>query len=144
MRSIGYVSKVEKDIAEVVLGEHQQCRRCGACLAASAGRQRSIKAANLAGARVGDRVEIEIEPKRAIGTAFLVFIVPLAAALGGGMIGYRVGLGLGVPAVAVAIGLGGLCFGLSLVLLKSVEAIAVSRPPEIVRIVPDDHQEGGC
>ena len=46
MRNSGYVVGVTKDIAEVVLGSHLECKHCGACIAAAGDKQRKLEAVN--------------------------------------------------------------------------------------------------
>jgi sigma-E factor negative regulatory protein RseC len=92
---------------------------------------------------VGERVEVEIEPARAVGAAFLMFILPLVAAVGGGIAGHRLGPLLGMPAAAAGIATGVLCLALAFVVLRRVERATRHRLPEIVRVIRDDQPEGG-
>ena len=105
MRNIGRVVNLREGLAEIALGRHAACESCGACLASLDPKQRTLLAANDRGAGIGDTVEIEVPPVRAVGAAFLLFIAPLSLGLAGAYLGYRVALGLGWPGAAVAIGL---------------------------------------
>jgi sigma-E factor negative regulatory protein RseC len=109
MRNVGYVVNLKENLAEVMLGRHAECKSCGACLASMDQKQRKLVATNHMGARAGQRVEVEIRPIHAVGAAFLIFIVPVIAALGAGFLGYRIFQSIGWPATAGAIGLG--CLG---------------------------------
>jgi positive regulator of sigma E activity len=144
MKNIGRVVNLRDGLAEIALGRHASCEGCGACLASLDPKQRTLLAANDRGAGIGDTVEIEVPPVRAIGAAFLLFIAPLALGLAGAYLGYRIALGRGWPEAAVAIGFGCLAFMLSLLLLKFAERSG-SRAgmARIVRILPDENETEG-
>lgn len=145
MRSIGYVCKTGSDAAEVLLGKHAQCAGCGACIAASDTRERRLAVANDIGAAEGDRVEIEIPPGRLVVAAFMMFILPVVAALGGAYSGYRLAGSLAFPPVPVGIALGCLAFAGSFLLLKGVERTGRKAGlPRIIRILNEDDIEGRC
>ena len=145
MRSIGYVIKTQPDKAEVFLGKHAQCAGCGACIAASDTRERRIEVANDVGAAEGAWVEIEISPAGLVVAAFMMFILPIFAALGGAYAGYRLAGSLGFPPVVVGIALGCLAFAGSFMLLRRLERTdRRARLPRIVRILKEDEMEGRC
>ncbi len=145
MRTIGYVGKVGSDSAEVLLGKHAQCAGCGACIAASDTRDRSIAAANDIGAAEGDRVEIEISPGRLVVAAFMMFILPILSALAGGYAGYRLAGNLGFGPVPAGIAMGCLAFAGSFLLLKGIERTGRKAGlPRIIRILDQDETEGRC
>jgi len=117
---------------------------CGACLASLDPKQRTLLAANDRGAGIGDAVEFEVPPVRAVGSAFLLFIVPLFSALAGAYLGHRISRALGWPEVAGAIGLGCLAFMLSFLILRFVErAASRTSMARIVRILPDEDEPEG-
>lgn len=145
MRTIGYVHKTEPGSTEVLLGKHAECAGCGACIAASDTRERKIAATNDIGAVEGDRVELEIPPGRLVAAAFMMFILPVIAAMGAAYLGYRLGQALGFPPVAGGIALGCLAFAGSFLLLKGVEkAGREAGLPRIIRILNQDKTEGRC
>jgi sigma-E factor negative regulatory protein RseC len=145
MRSIGYVAKVEKDHAEVLLGKHAQCAGCGACIAASDTRERRIRTASASGVAEGDKVEVEIPPQGLVAAAFLLFILPVIAALAGAYIGYRLAASLDVPPPVAGIALGCIAFAASFLLARSVgKAGRVGGLPRIIRILDVDETEGRC
>jgi sigma-E factor negative regulatory protein RseC len=145
MRSIGHVAKVKPGLAEVLLGKHAQCAGCGACIAAADDRERRIEAANDLGAPEGARVEVEIPPGRLVGAAFLMFLLPVFAALAGGYTGYRIAGPLGVHPTLMGIGLGCLAFAGSFLVLRGVErAGRRSGLPRIMRVLEEDGPEGRC
>jgi sigma-E factor negative regulatory protein RseC len=145
MRNHGYVVSLREKVAEVVLGGHAECKHCGACLAALDEKRRTLPASNEIGARVGQKVEVEIAPGRAVTAAFVLFILPLVAAFVGGWGGYRLGPGLGLPAAAGGVGFGLAGFVLVFVALRHLEKAGGRESiARIVRIDEDDDSEGVC
>ena len=136
---------VDEGVAEVELGMHLECKRCGACMVALSSKERKLKVLNEIGALVGQKVEIEVKPKVAIGAAFLVFVLPVLAMLGGGVAGYRLGQSLGLPAEISGVCLGGLTLVLSFLLLRHVEMGGSTEGiARIVRLgTAEDSREGG-
>ena len=145
MRNSGFVVSVTKDTAEVVLGAHLECKHCGACVAAASDKQRKLDALNEIGARAGERVIVELKPQHAVLAAFLIFVLPVVAALGGGFAGYRLAGTLGLRRDIVGVGLGAAALVLSFLLLRYVERTGqAARMPRIVGLVTDhDPLEGG-
>lgn len=145
MRNHGYVVSIDEKVAQIVLGGHAECKHCGACLAALDEKHRTLPASNEIGARVGQRVEVEVAPGRAVTAAFVLFILPLVAALLGGWAGFVLGPAAGIPPVAGAAVLGLVGLALVFVALRRLdrpggrESIA-----RIVRIDDDDGSEGVC
>ncbi|MFH1312960.1 MAG: SoxR reducing system RseC family protein [Candidatus Eisenbacteria bacterium] len=146
MRNSGYVISVREDRAEVVLGAHLECKHCGACIAAMSEKERKLDAINEIGALPGQRVEIELRPGYAVRAAFLIFVLPVIAAVGGGLAGYSLGGMLGLRRDLAGIGLGSLALVLSFVLLRYIEKTgSTDRIPRVVGLITDeDPQEGEC
>ena len=146
MRNLGRVVNLREGLAEIAIGRHAACESCGACLASLDPKQRTLLAENDKGAGIGNTVEIEVPPVRAVGAAFLLFILPLFLGLAGAYLGYRIALAIGWPETAVAIGLGCLAFMLSLLILRLVERSGSrARMARIIRILPDENElEGRC
>lgn len=144
MKNIGRVVNLRDGLAEIAIGRHATCESCGACLASLDPKQRTLLAANDRGAGIGNTVEIEVPPVRAVGAAFLLFIAPLALGLAGAYLGYRIALSLGWPEAIVAIGLGCVAFMLSLLILRFAEhSGSRARMARIVRILPDENENEG-
>jgi len=144
MRNVGRVVNLQGDLAEIALGRHAACKSCGACLASLDPKQRTLLAENDRGAGIGNTVEIEVPPVRAVGAAFLLFMVPLFSALAGAYLGHRLARALGWPEVAGAIVLGCLAFMLSFLILRFVErAGSQASMARIVRILPDEDELEG-
>jgi sigma-E factor negative regulatory protein RseC len=145
MRQVGYIVALEGGVAEIALGEHAQCQRCGACLAAMGKKRRRIKAVNGVGAQIGDKVEVETAPGFAIAAAFLLYICPIIAGFAGGVIGYRIfpaegwGKVTGAVIMAVVFVAGAV---LSLLLLE--RSYFSRRMPGIISILSsEDRAKGG-
>lgn len=146
MINTGYVISVRDDMAEVLLGAHLECKRCGACMASLSDKDRKIEVLNEIGASVGQKVEIEVKAKFAVGAAFLIFLVPVIAALGGGVAGYHLGPRVGLRGDVFGLCVGGVALALCLLLLRHVEMAGTpGRNARIVRLADDeDSREGGC
>ncbi|HEC82937.1 MAG TPA: hypothetical protein ENI46_00445 [Firmicutes bacterium] len=142
MRSLGLVVGTKDGIARIALGPHVECSKCGACLAALDNKARTIEAVNEAGAKIGQRVEIEIKPSQAVATAFLIFVLPLVAAIGAGYLGLGVGEAFGVMPDYVAIIFGIAGFVGSMLILRFVDRRYAKRMPVVVRIA-EESLEGG-
>ncbi|MGD8627681.1 MAG: SoxR reducing system RseC family protein [bacterium] len=144
MKNIGRVVNLRDGLAEIAVGRHSECKRCGACLASLDPKQRTLLAANDRGAGIGNTVEIEVPPARAIGAAFLLFIAPLLMGLGAAYLGYRVALSLGWPEAAVATGFGCVALMLSLLILRFAERSGSrARMARIVRVLQDENEIEG-
>jgi sigma-E factor negative regulatory protein RseC len=123
MRNTGYVVNTRGNVAEVVLGEQADCTRCGACLAIVDRKQHAIRAANEIGARVGQKVEVEIAPGRAVLASFSFFILPLVVTFGGAILGYHLARRAVLPPLLGAAILGG---GLLVVYFLSLHHLHVA------------------
>ncbi|MBF8272778.1 MAG: positive regulator of sigma(E), RseC/MucC [Magnetococcales bacterium] len=118
------VVALEGDMAVVVGQRASGCGSChqdGACATLSFGSGRRavrLRAENPAGAKVGDRVVLEISERHFLRASFLVYIVPILALFAGGLLLRQLALLLGVTQrVAEGVGgVGGVC-ALLLVLL---------------------------
>jgi sigma-E factor negative regulatory protein RseC len=129
MKNSGYVVAAADKTAEVVLTDHPACGRCGACLGNQPHGEIRFRATNEAGAKVGQQVEVEIPPGRAVFASFLIFILPLVCGFAGGLAGQRIGglAGLG-PTAGALIG-GSVCFVGSFLVGRSIERVCLGAPP---------------
>ncbi|MDZ7331939.1 MAG: SoxR reducing system RseC family protein [candidate division KSB1 bacterium] len=82
----GIVMRVERDLAWVMMIKGEQCAGCTACKSFGEGRF-EIVALNRLGARPGDNVEVEINPKQVVKYSAIVFLLPVFALI----IGYFLG-----------------------------------------------------
>ncbi len=81
MLEIGKVIEIEGDRAKVSLPRKSGCASCGKCGLGLEGGEMLLEAENRPGARVGDRVEVEIPERDPLLAALLLFGLPLLAML---------------------------------------------------------------
>ena len=86
MIETGIVSKTQKDTALVALVKGEQCKGCTACDAFGEGSS-ELLVNNELSAKVGDRVDIEIDPKQVIRHSAIVFLLPVFALILGYFLG---------------------------------------------------------
>ena len=145
MRSVAYVVRKRDHVAEVVLGRHIECKQCGGCIGAMSSKERRLEAINEIGADVGQKVEIEIEPRHAVSAAFVMFVLPVLSALGLGFAGSYVAGLVGLRRDVGGIVAGALGVMLAFLLLRHLERSGRGRIPRITRLVPaGDEPEGRC
>ncbi len=77
MISIGVVESTNGEKAMVGLTRHTACGECGACQMGKENLNRRVEALNPLGAKVGDRVTMEMEDQKVLKAAFIVYIIPL-------------------------------------------------------------------
>ena len=86
MIETGIVSKIQKDTALVTVVKGEQCKGCSACDAFGEG-SAELLAQNDLSAKVGDRVEVEIDPKQVIRHSAIVFLLPVFSLILGYFLG---------------------------------------------------------
>lgn len=77
MLSIGVVESVNGNKATVSLSRSTACGDCGACQMGKENLNRQVDALNPVGAKIGDRVTMEMADNTVLKAAFIVYIVPL-------------------------------------------------------------------
>ncbi len=98
MERIGTIKEVKGDTAVVHLRRHLSCENCGRCggvLGAEDGRDHYVEVANPIRAEEGQSVLIEIDDRRALFIAFILYLVPLAGLVAGIVLGYKLAVFLG-------------------------------------------------
>ena len=82
MRETGIVKSVEGDLCTCMVKRKSACgENCATCKATCSSREHTFIARNLAGAKAGDTVIVEMGTKKVLASAFLVYILPLVAFL---------------------------------------------------------------
>ena len=77
MDEIGKVVRLERDVAVVEVPRSEACETCQACYLLRDGSHLMVaEARNVAGAKVGDRVKLELEAKSVLKAAFIAYIIP--------------------------------------------------------------------
>jgi sigma-E factor negative regulatory protein RseC len=144
MRQVGYVVAVGEGVAEVALGEHLECNKCGACLATMGKKRKEIKVINGIGADVGDRVEVETAPGFTVAAAFLLYIFPIVAGALGALAGHRWLPAAGLGETAGAVIMAAVFVACALLVIRYVDRVYFSRQmPNIVSVlVTGDSNEG--
>lgn len=89
MEEEGRVIKIEGDLAQVEVERKSACRTCGLC--SLRGKNTMIaEAENTVGARVGEKVRIEIPSSIILKGALLFYILPLIALILGMVLGIKI------------------------------------------------------
>lgn len=82
MRETAIVKSVEGELCTCSVKRKSACgENCATCKATCSSREHTFSARNLAGAKAGDSVIVEMGTKRVLASAFLVYILPLVAFL---------------------------------------------------------------
>jgi sigma-E factor negative regulatory protein RseC len=103
----GVVNKVEKNFAWIKMVRGEQCAGCTACKVFGDG-SFEIMAVNDPGAKPGDIVEVEINPKKVIKYSTIVFLLPVLGLIIGYFLGssYLTKIGLSSEAAGILGSLG--------------------------------------
>ncbi len=122
MREEGIVIEVSGGVAKVAIEPKPQCEHCKLCSRGDGGK-RVVEAAGTGSVSAGDKVVLEVSAGRILGTSVIVYICPLAALVGGVVLGYFLSDALGVPEKKDAVGLGLGAVGLltSILVLKAYD-----------------------
>ena len=107
MIETGVVNKIEKNLAWVTMIKGEQCAGCTACKAFGEG-SFEVVALNNTDAKVGDSVEVEINPRQVVKHSTIVFILPVLSIIIGYFLGnsYLTHTGLSLEAAGIIGSLG--------------------------------------
>jgi sigma-E factor negative regulatory protein RseC len=147
LREIGQVTEVSGTKVKVIVTRHSSCESCGAC-GIGAKPTTDFMLNNNIGAKVGDRVAIELHSKALFKAAFLVYAIPLIALIIGFLAGQRIGASGGMTpdhAELTGIGSGFFFLVLAFLVLRRLERIRVfgsDIQPQLVAVV--DAEESSC
>ncbi len=92
----GTVTAVQGGRIEVEMGLSAKCEGCTLCDRDGSGLLVMREVENSAGARVGDVVEVEIPASVKVAAALALYIIPIAALLGGYLAGDLLGMLVGI------------------------------------------------
>ena len=102
---IGLVVALDGNQARIRFLRGSACAHCGACLTAGEN-EMEVMLVNTLGAKVGDRVAVDLSPNRVVQASLLAYAIPLVLLIAGVFIGSRfsdwLGLVLGVLACGIA------------------------------------------
>ena len=132
---IGTVTSVANGTVQIHFLRGSACAHCGACLTVGES-EMEISLPNTLGAKEGDRVAVDLSPKRVVQASLLAYAVPLLLLIVGVLVGSKyadwAGLALGIFAC-----------GIGYLILRIVEKkSAKSRrfQPRMTRILDDWEQ----
>jgi sigma-E factor negative regulatory protein RseC len=117
----GVVNKIEKELAWVTMVKGEQCAGCTACKAFGEGSV-EIVALNEPGAKPGDNVEIEINPKQVVKYSTIVFLLPVVSLI----IGYFLGSSY-LSLIGLSLEAAGIIGSLGLLIVTSIGIIGYDR-----------------
>jgi len=89
VREEGRVIKIEGDLAQVEVERKSACRACGLC-SLRRGNTMLAEAENTIGAKVGEKVRIEIPSSVVLKGALLFYALPLVALILGMILGIKI------------------------------------------------------
>jgi sigma-E factor negative regulatory protein RseC len=146
----GVVLSVRHNTAMVKTTRSSACEACSAkssCHSVGGGKDMEVEALNQTTANVGDRVLIGFETASLYKAAFLLYVFPIIAMLGGGLGGAALSPSLVLnESVAAAIG-AFLCFGVAFVIVRLTGtrlAEKTSYKPKIIRVLNFPQAQPGC
>ena len=102
---IGIVTAINGGDAQIRFLRGSACAHCGACLTVGES-EMEITLPNTLGAKVGDRVSVDLSPKRVVQASLLAYAVPLVLLIGGVLLGSRIADWVGLLFGVVACGIG--------------------------------------
>lgn len=104
MKEEDLVLESEGETAKVEIKRTTTCKGCGICRMGSSDTM-IAEVENPGGAKVGDKVEVEVDTPLILKVAFIVYIFPIV----GLIVGYLIGEGIfGSELVGICFGIGGL------------------------------------
>ena len=109
------VLEVKGNMAKVKASRHSDCENCGACPGNNA---IILDALNPIGAKIGERVNVEVKQVNMLKAAFIVYILPLIAACAGAFAGNYMAGPEAIEPIWYQVGGGVLAFGLSIAYIR--------------------------
>lgn len=131
----GIVIELVGEIARIKTSRHNDCENCGACPGNSA---MVLEARNPLGAKVGQRVMIEVQEIGMLKAAFIVYVLPLLAIFAGAIAGYYLAEYLKQAALWFEVSGGLIAFVFSVLYIKYFDSSArnnVKMQPVIISII---------
>ncbi|MBW2591880.1 MAG: SoxR reducing system RseC family protein [Deltaproteobacteria bacterium] len=104
----------------------------------SIGNDMKVKAINLAGARVGDRIVLNFQTGALLRATFLLYIFPIICMIGGAIAGQKIAPALGYNSSVMSVFAGFLFFAIAVLIIK-IRSDGMARrqeyQPKIIRIL---------
>ncbi|MBU4310818.1 SoxR reducing system RseC family protein [bacterium] len=104
MEEEGIVIEIKGNLAQVEIKRKSACGTCRACTLGT-GNTMITEAENPLGARIGQRVKVEISSREILKGAFLIYIFPLLALILGMVLGITITNRLGLKESSQTVGL---------------------------------------
>lgn len=123
MNQIAYVSKIENDIAHLEVRRSSACGdKCSSCGGSCDIPVTRVRMKNTLKAEQGDLVEVKMETKFVLKSAFIVYIIPLVLMISGIIIGISIfeSIGIGNPE-AMGLLAGVILLAVSYFILRSID-----------------------
>ncbi len=96
MENIGVVKKTEGNEAVVEIQRTSACgESCASCKGGCIPTKRYVEVVNLSEAKVGQRVKIELQTKKVLNAAMIMYLLPLLSTFIGVLLGIWVGGNMG-------------------------------------------------
>ena len=140
MREVGTVELVENGMATVVFNRHEACGSCRACTPLEGEKKMSVVLKNTPGARVGDRVTVELRGGTMLSATAIAYGIPLLMLILGAVLGEWLRGRYGrseIYTALIAIGSAAMGYGI-LRLLNPVFSRKGRFSPEIRDIIRDE------
>jgi len=102
MTENGVINKIKDNKAWITVVKGEQCQGCTACSAFGEG-SAELVARNETSAKVGDRVEVEIDPQKVVKHSAIVFLLPVFGLVFGYFLGINYLTKLALPTEAAGI-----------------------------------------
>lgn len=118
----GVVLRTDSDSAWVKTVRSSACEDCsakGSCHSLEGERDMEVKAINIAGARVGDRIVLSFETASLLKATFLIYVFPIILLIAGAAFGQMLASFLKLSPSALSVGLGFAFFFTSLLIIKA-------------------------
>lgn len=131
---VGYVVEQNDDITKIKLGRHSECKNCGAC---PGNNNLIVSVNNPIGAKVGDKVCVQMPQDNIVPSVYIVYIQPLLLVFMGAIIGYLVSVYTHKSATVLEVVFGAIFFIISIIFIKVADKKAgkSNNLPTIIKII---------
>ena len=133
----GSVSRTDGEMALVRVTRGTACDNCatsGACKSLGGGRDMEMEATNIVGAKVGDRVRVEVPSSSVAKMAFLVYLIPIMSLVLGAMLGMEIGAAASLDPELCALGTSLACFSVAFLIVRRIGQLLADKRDYTPRI----------
>lgn len=131
---VGYVVEKNDDITKIKLGRHSECKNCGAC---PGNNNLIVSVNNPIGAKVGDKVCVQMPQDNIVPSVYIVYIQPILLVFMGAIIGYLASVYTHKSATVLEVVFGAIFFIISIIFIKVADKKAgkSNNLPIIIKII---------